>query len=258
MNNLKKFNTEADYSAATLNYPAVSWVVSDDIVHFDKSGSTPSDFCRLTLDNGETVDIEGSGELTQEMITAYTSTCVSAEIGTACTSIGSDAFSYCYILTSVTIPSSVTSIEENAFQDCGNLTSCTIPNSVTSIGYGAFQDCGNLTSCTIPNSVTSIRFNTFSNCTGLTSCTIGSGVTSIEENAFAGCLRLRSIVSNPTTPPTLGNVYVFDTVSENGTLTVPSGSQGYCDWMGKLPSGWLIDGVICGGSGSGSGSGSRA
>ena len=37
MNNLKKFSTEADYSAATLNYPAVSWVVSGDTVHFDKS-----------------------------------------------------------------------------------------------------------------------------------------------------------------------------------------------------------------------------
>lgn len=42
MNNLKKFETEADYSAATLNYPAVSWVVSGDTVHFDKSGATPT------------------------------------------------------------------------------------------------------------------------------------------------------------------------------------------------------------------------
>lgn len=37
MNNLKKFATEADYNAATLNYPAVSWVVSGDTVHFDKT-----------------------------------------------------------------------------------------------------------------------------------------------------------------------------------------------------------------------------
>ena len=41
MNNLKKFETEAAYSAATLNYPAVSWVVSGDTVHYDLSGSTP-------------------------------------------------------------------------------------------------------------------------------------------------------------------------------------------------------------------------
>ena len=40
-NNLKKFSTEADYSAATLNYPAVSWVTANDNVHFDKSAPTP-------------------------------------------------------------------------------------------------------------------------------------------------------------------------------------------------------------------------
>lgn len=42
MNNLRKFATEADYSAATLNYPAVSWVVSGDTVHYDKEAPTPT------------------------------------------------------------------------------------------------------------------------------------------------------------------------------------------------------------------------
>lgn len=42
MNNLKKFATESEYSAATLNYPAVSWIVSGDTVHFDKSATTPT------------------------------------------------------------------------------------------------------------------------------------------------------------------------------------------------------------------------
>lgn len=44
MDNLKKFATEADYSAATLNYPAVSWVVSGDTVHFDKEAPTPTSY----------------------------------------------------------------------------------------------------------------------------------------------------------------------------------------------------------------------
>ena len=39
MDNLRKFQTEADYSAATLNYPAVSWVVSGDTVHYDKEAT---------------------------------------------------------------------------------------------------------------------------------------------------------------------------------------------------------------------------
>lgn len=36
-NNLKKFQTEAEYTAATLNYPSVAWVTDTDTVHFDKS-----------------------------------------------------------------------------------------------------------------------------------------------------------------------------------------------------------------------------
>lgn len=41
-NNLKKFTTEAEYTAATLNYPAVSWVTSGDTVHFDKTAPVPT------------------------------------------------------------------------------------------------------------------------------------------------------------------------------------------------------------------------
>ena len=42
MDNLRKFNTVADYQAATLNYPAVSWIVSGDTVHFDKTAPAPT------------------------------------------------------------------------------------------------------------------------------------------------------------------------------------------------------------------------
>ena len=61
------------------------------------------------------------------------------------TSIGSDAFSGCTGLTSITIPGSVTSIEEDAFYGCTGLTSITIPDSVTNIGDAAFYGCKGLT-----------------------------------------------------------------------------------------------------------------
>lgn len=41
-NNLRKFANEAEYSAATLNYPAVSWIVSGDTVHYDKTSGSPT------------------------------------------------------------------------------------------------------------------------------------------------------------------------------------------------------------------------
>ena len=44
MDNLRKFANEAEFSAATLNYPAVSWIESDDTVHYNLSGSTPPQY----------------------------------------------------------------------------------------------------------------------------------------------------------------------------------------------------------------------
>lgn len=42
MNNLRKFNTENEYQAATLVRPSVSWVVSSDTVHFDNVIPVPT------------------------------------------------------------------------------------------------------------------------------------------------------------------------------------------------------------------------
>lgn len=60
MDNLKKFATEADYSAATLNYPAVSWVVSGDTVHFDKTAPAVPNDKVMFVTNG---DGSGGSEL---------------------------------------------------------------------------------------------------------------------------------------------------------------------------------------------------
>ena len=62
------------------------------------------------------------------------------------------------------VPYNVTSIGSNAFSYCRSLTSITIPNSVTTIEYGAFLYCSGLTSITIPNSVTTIEQEAFSYC----------------------------------------------------------------------------------------------
>ena len=163
-------------------------------------------FVKLSLNNGEVVELQGSGELTQAMVTPYKSSVVSAEIGKSCTRIGEFVFSGCFSLTSVTIPDSVTIIGRSAFTNCKGLTNITIPDSVIGIGRTAFDSCS-----------------------GLTSVTIGSGVTYITEHAFSGCSSLTTITSLATTAPSISsNTF---SVKTGGTLRVPIGSTGYDVWM---------------------------
>ena len=63
------------------------------------------------------------------------------ETGSGVTSIGSNAFHYCYSLSGITIPDCVTSIGNNAFYNCYSLSGITIPDGVTSIGSSAFYNC---------------------------------------------------------------------------------------------------------------------
>ena len=124
---------------------------------------------------------------------AYCFSLTSVTIPNSVTSIGGYAFRGCSSLTSVTLPNSVTSIGNYAFDNCSSLTSVNIPESVTSIGWYAFGGCSSLTSVTIPNSVTSIESGVFYNCSGLTRVTIGESVTSIGEYAFYSCSGLTSV-----------------------------------------------------------------
>ena len=141
--------------------------------------------------------------------------------------------------TNVTIPDTVTSIGSEAFEYCYSLASVTIPNSVTSIGNGAFYYCSSLTSVTIPDGVTTIGRDAFNHCYNLTSITISNSVTSIGGWAFSSCGSLSSITCLATTAPTLSGD-VFSYLPTNGKLYVPNGSD-YSSWLGDLGSGWAIE-----------------
>ena len=57
----------------------------------------------------------------------------------------------------------MTDIGSNTFTGCSSLTSITIPNGVTSIGDAALSSCTGLTSITIPSTVTSLGRAVFAN-----------------------------------------------------------------------------------------------
>jgi hypothetical protein len=136
------------------------------------------------------------------------------------TEIGSNAFSNCASLTSITIPAGVTVIGSGAFNACASLTGITIPEGVTRIGERTFSNCASLTSITIPEGVSSIGERAFSNCANLTSITIPEGVTSVGKNTFSSCASLTS-VTIPDSVTVIGSGAFIACASLTG-ITVPA------------------------------------
>lgn len=110
--------------------------------------------------------------------------CKNTVIPNSVTTIGSDSFSSCQDLTSLTIPGSVTSVERAAFQDCSKLTGLKMSDGLTEIGDCAFERC-NITSIEIPGSVVSIGWKAFCR-NNLTSIEIPDSVKCIGDEVFRG------------------------------------------------------------------------
>ena len=177
---------------------------------------------RLTLSNGSKVIIPGSGGLRRIEVSAYSASCVSVEIGSACTStiggIANGPFTNFYSLSSVTISDSVTSIGPHTFANCSALTSVDIGAGVQVIENDAFGYCTSLTDITLPNSVTTISGAAFTNCTSLSSLTIGTSVQVIGNSAFQNCTSLPS-VTIPNSVTTIEG-YAFRNCTSLTSLTI--------------------------------------
>ena len=144
MKHLTSFETTELYNEATLDLPNVSLIEENMSVYYNHYVPPYNGFCKLILNNDETVELEGSGELTSAIISDYKSTLVSAEIGTLCTSIGNGAFYGCSSLTSIDIPSSVTSIGNDVFKDCSSFASIVVHSTTPpTLGSDTFNNTNN-------------------------------------------------------------------------------------------------------------------
>jgi len=136
-------------------------------IHFEESGAIGENLT-WTFDGKGTLTISGAGPMDEVYPCPWGGLCISkVVIESGVTTISDWAFS-CGDMTSVTIPDSVTTIGHEAFSYCYSLTSVSIGNGVTAIGVNAFLYCNSLTSVTIPDSVTTIRERAFDGCTSLT------------------------------------------------------------------------------------------
>ena len=90
------------------------------------------------------------------------------------------------------IPNSVTAIGDAAFHGC-TFTTIEIPDNVTAIGNAAFAWCENLKSLTIPADVTAIGESLFEGSYSLTEFVIPSNVVAILSKTFADCTGLTTV-----------------------------------------------------------------
>ena len=128
--------------------PNVSFCEDDRDIHYNPYVEQPF-FCKLTLNDDSVVNIEGSGQLTDEMTSVYSETCVSAEIGELCTSIGLSTFASFIHLKKLIIGDNVTYIDTDSIIFCASLTNVTIGSGITAIGGGVFAGCSGLSSVTV-------------------------------------------------------------------------------------------------------------
>ena len=194
-------------------YAGLNEVDFSGIFEVKANAASESDLTFALNDNGKSYSVSACNESAKgELLIPSTYN------GLPVTSIGSSAFYYCEILTSVTIPDSVTSIGERAFVGCTSLTSITIPDSVISIGNSAFYNTayyknpsnwidfvlyiGNhlieadttiYGNYVIENGTKTIANDAFRDCANLTSITIPDSVTSIGYKAFEDCSGLTSV-----------------------------------------------------------------
>ena len=204
----------------------------------DSSGEDSS-----SIDYGAMTEEEYNAIATQGLeytVDSFAEECIVTGIGTASgdiiiiptkyngypvTSIRSNAFEYCYNLTSVVIPDSVQFIGSSAFAGCGNLQEMTLPfvggskdatSQSSSSLFGYIFGTSSYTGATetfyydsesgwhktyyIPTTLKKITitggnilYRAFNNCTNLTSVVIGDSVESIGIYAFDGCDNLTSV-----------------------------------------------------------------
>ena len=137
------------------------------------------------------------------------------------TTIGQDAFTYCYGLMNVTVPSTLRTTGTNAFSYCQALNTITFPDEFTTMAASTFENCSALQTFTIPSGMTEIPQKAFKSCASLCYIKIPWTITTIGTEAFSTCSGLSYIQFEGNTPPTLTNSNTFASLETDCVIFVP-------------------------------------
>ena len=107
--------------------------------------------------------------------------------------IGSDAFSSCNNLTSLTLPTSVTTLERFSVYACENLKSIKLPSKLDSIGDFAFAYCTSLTEMTVPEGVKVLSADVFYECSSLKTLRLPVSLAEIGSYCTVKCDKLTDV-----------------------------------------------------------------
>ena len=151
-------------------------------------------------------------------------------------SVGSNAFSNCGSIISLTIENGVETIGNSAFNWCYQLRTINLPSTITSIGNNSFSGC-RLSSLVLPEGVQQIGSYSFSNCNELKRVELPSTIKSIGEGAFSWLGALYAVTSYIQEPFAINkNVFALEQkwdeqeqkyyyTPSSATLYVPTGTK---------------------------------
>ena len=191
---------------ATLSF---SWAVSSEasydklIVTLDgttileKSGSLSGTYSNTISKGSHTLVVkytkDSSNSSGSDQASVSNITVSKGDATTLAAGVGSEAFSGCSSLKTVTLGDSIGSLGHKAFYQCSSLQEIAIPDSVKSVDSYCFSGCSVMKSAVIGNGLTDIKEYTFADC-GLEEILIGDNITSIGDYAFKGCTGMKHAV----------------------------------------------------------------
>jgi hypothetical protein len=101
----------------------------------------------------------------------------------------------CGVSGSYAVPESVTSIGDGAFCLCWGLTNIVLNTNLLDIGNWAFFGCESLASIALPNTVTNLGDWAFYDCLSLTNCELGDSLAQLGTYSFGFCSNLPDIAT---------------------------------------------------------------